>query len=106
MPRQRLQLRQEPISERAARSARGPASEDRALSAADQREGRALPPDDGARVRLRGLARERRSKCRRAAEAGSGCAAIVPLQIALARAFGSPVWRTAARSASRSREKR
>jgi hypothetical protein len=51
--RQRLQLRQEPLAPRAARR-RGPrSSDDGAVPAPHQRQGRALPPDDGARMGLR-----------------------------------------------------
>src|SRR5205823_6731403 len=51
--RQRLQLRQEPLAARAARPPGHPATDDRALPATHERQGRALPPDDGARVGLR-----------------------------------------------------
>ncbi len=48
-----LQLRQEPLAARAARPPRHPPPDDRALPATHQRQGRALPPDDGARMGLR-----------------------------------------------------
>ena len=51
--RQRLQLRQEPLAARAARPPRHPPPDHRALPATHQRQGRALPPDDGARMGLR-----------------------------------------------------
>ncbi len=51
--RQRLQLRQEPLTARAARPPRHPPPHHPALPAPHQRQGRALPPDDGPRVGLR-----------------------------------------------------
>src|SRR5712691_1971666 len=51
--RQRLQLHQEPPTTRAPGRAGDPSPEDPALPPAHEREGRALPPDDGARVGLR-----------------------------------------------------
>src|SRR5712691_1716366 len=51
--RQRLQLHQEPPTTRAPGRAGNPSPEDPALPPAHEREGRALPPDDGARVGLR-----------------------------------------------------
>ena len=51
--RQRLQLRQEPLAARAARPSRHPPPHHRALPAPHQRQGRTLPPDDGARMGLR-----------------------------------------------------
>ena len=51
--RQRLQLRQEPLAARTARPPRHPPPDHPALPAAHQRQGRALPPDDGPRVGLR-----------------------------------------------------
>ena len=51
--RQRLQLRQEPLTPRAARRPRDPTPDDRALPATHQRQGRTLPPDDGPRMGLR-----------------------------------------------------
>ena len=51
--RQRLQLRQEPLAARAARPPRHPPPHHQALPATHQRQGRALPPDDGTRMGLR-----------------------------------------------------
>lgn len=51
--RQRLQLPEEPLARRAARPTGHPPPHNRALPATHQRKGRALPPDDGVRVRLR-----------------------------------------------------
>ena len=51
--RQRLGLRPQPITGRTARPAWNPAPQDRALPAPDQRQGRALPPNDGAGMGLR-----------------------------------------------------
>jgi transposase len=50
---QRLQLRQEPLAAGAARPRPDPPPHDRALPATHQRESRALPPDDVARMGLR-----------------------------------------------------
>src|SRR2546430_589530 len=50
---QRLQLRQDPLAARAAQPARHPASQARAVPAAHERQGGALPPDDGTRVGVR-----------------------------------------------------
>jgi transposase len=52
--RQRLQLRQEPLAARTAHPPGHPSPHDPALPATHQWQGRALPPDDGARVGLRG----------------------------------------------------
>ena len=51
--RQRLDLRHAAARTRAARPSRDPAPHHQALPAAHQRQGRALPPNDGARVGLR-----------------------------------------------------
>src|SRR4051812_42068662 len=51
--RQRLRLREEPLAARAAGRRRDQAPAHPALSPADQRQGRALPPDDGEGVGLR-----------------------------------------------------
>ena len=51
--RQHLQLRQESLTRRAARRPQHPPPDHRALPAAHQRQGRALPPDNGTRVGLR-----------------------------------------------------
>ena len=51
--RQRLQLRQEPLPARAARPPRHPPPHHPALPAPHQRQGRALPPNDGTRMGLR-----------------------------------------------------
>src|SRR6266511_5143450 len=51
--RQRLQLRPQRLAARAARPPRDPAFDHPSLPAAHQRQGRALPPDDGPRVGLR-----------------------------------------------------
>jgi transposase len=48
--RQRLQLRQKPLPARAARQPGDPTPDHRAVSAAHQRQGRALPPNDGTRM--------------------------------------------------------
>jgi transposase len=52
--RQRLKLRQEPLAARTAHPPGHPSPHDPALPATHQWQGRALPPDDGARVGLRG----------------------------------------------------
>ena len=51
--RQRLELRQEPQPARAPRRQQDQASDNEALSAANERQGRTLPPNDGTRMGLR-----------------------------------------------------
>jgi hypothetical protein len=51
--RQRLHLHPQPIAARPARQPRHPPPQDQALPAPHQREGGALPPDDGARMGVR-----------------------------------------------------
>jgi hypothetical protein len=53
MTRQRLQLRQEPLASRAAHPPSHPPPDHTPLPATHERQGRTLPPDDGARVGLR-----------------------------------------------------